>query len=120
MSEIVNFESINRAIKRRERAEDIKSFFGAVGKGLNENKEILILGIPLLTATTRMVTTAISKSKVRMEIRDKETKIYDRSLGRYETLKKPLTPTQALNIEERRKNGEKLNAILNDMGLLKR
>ena len=37
-----------------------------------------------------------------------------------EELKRKLTPEQALTIEERRANGEKLHMILNDMNLLKK
>lgn len=46
--------------------------------------------------------------------------IYDRSLGRYTELKRPLKAKESLEIERRRKMGESLNSILDDMRLLKK
>ena len=46
-------------------------------------------------------------------------RIYDRSLGRYIELKRPLTTKEAIEIEARRLNGEKITSILDSMRLVK-
>lgn len=48
----------------------------------------------------------------------KELYIYDRSLGCYHKLRRPLRPSERVEIETRRQNGEKLSYILAAMGLM--
>lgn len=121
---IITFEQIQKERKRRERRQKFEDTLGWLSGLLSDNKELAIIGIPAVVAITKGITNMISKSitanTVNKEIRFKERTIYDRSLGRYVELKRPLTPTEALTIEERRASGEKLHEILNDMKLLKR
>ena len=49
----------------------------------------------------------------------KDLKIYDRSMGKYLDLKRPLNQNDMKIVLERRDNGERLSNILMDMNLLK-
>ena len=49
---------------------------------------------------------------------NKERYIYDRSLGMYLRTKRPLRNKDYITINNRRKNGEKLSQILEDMRIL--
>lgn len=113
-----------REAKWRYRWNSIKE---KCSNGLNwcvQNKELAIPAILGATTVVKGVTKITSKAMynhaVNKEIAFKERTIYDHSLGRYVELKKPLTNAQALTVEERKAQGEKLHVILNDMGLLKR
>lgn len=121
---IITFEQIRKECKRRERRQKIEDSLGWLSGLIRDNKELAIIGIPAVVAITKSITSAIGKTvsanATKKEIQFKERTIYDRSLGRYVELKRPLTPTEALVIEERRARGEKLHEILNDMRLLKR
>lgn len=98
----------------------VDTVFGFV----RENKDVLICVVPPVTAaiagTTKVASKLIGAHTVNKELKDQERRIYDHSLGRYTYLRRPLRPAEALTIEERRAAGEKLNMILQDMGLLKK
>lgn len=91
---------------------------------IRENPQTAMMALTAAVGVTKGVTKvtskAISAHQTSKEIRFKERTIYDRSLGRYVELKRKLSPAEALSIEERRANGEKLHVILNDMNLLKK
>lgn len=112
-----------REAKWRYRWQNIKDKASNISRTIVENKEVVV---PVALAvgatakgTSKIVSKLIQNHAVNKEIAFKERTIYDHSLGRYIELKKPLTNAQALTIEERKAQGEKLHVILNDMGLLK-
>lgn len=78
---------------------------------------IVLLGVK---GAIKLASGGIRAVTVDKEIRFRTHHIYDRSMGRYIELRRPLTNTEALIIEERRRNGEGLMAILSSMKLLKR
>ena len=81
-------------------------------------------GIPIVLAAVKggqkVITNASRAYTVEKEIRFRQCSIYDRSMGRYIELKRPLTDYEAMIIEERKRNGEGLMAILTSMNLVKR
>lgn len=91
---------------------------------VRDNKDILTFVVPFITVIisggSRIISRMIASRTVRRDIQFKERTIYDRSLGRYTELKRPLKAKESLEIERRRKNGESLNSILDDMRLLKK
>lgn len=93
-------------------------------KWVVENKDVavplIIAGSTAAQGVVKITCKLLQNRAVNKEIDYKERTIYDRSLGRYVELKKPLTNAQALTIEERRADGEKLISILDDMRLLKK
>lgn len=49
-----------------------------------------------------------------------DTHVYDRSLGYYYNLKRPMSGTEAMEFSQRKKRGESTGDILRSMNLLKR
>jgi len=115
-NEVIDFKKLKRAKRRATIRENLKS----LGQWACENKEISIpSGVALIGGASKLASSMMRKHAVNKEIDFKKRTIYDHSLGRYVELKKPLTSEQSLTIEQRRKNGESLHVILNDMNLLK-
>lgn len=110
--------------KREEFKMKAKRKLDGTIQWIRENQDVLIIVAPVVTVvagkTIGLASNAIKLHRTNKEIDYKERMIYDHSLGKYAELKKPLTAVQALTVEERRANGEKLHTILNDMGLLKK
>ena len=90
---------------------------------VRDNLDIIIPLVPvactIIGVATKITSKMIQKHNTNKEIDFRQRTIYDRSLGRYVELSRPLTTEQAIIIEERRANGEKLTNILDSMKLLK-
>lgn len=89
-----------------------------------ENKEIVgtivvPTGIVLIKTVTGMVKSVDRKIDLRKEQDLKDLYVYDRSLGYYHELKHKLSPSEALEIDKRRSDGESMAQILASMKLLK-
>lgn len=110
--------------KRIDRKEAVKRGVRNTCQWIKDNKDMIILVTPIVCTvvggTTKVASKMIQKHNLNKEIKFKQCTIYDHSLGRYVELRKPLTAEQALTIEERRAQGERLHVILDSMGLLKR
>ena len=108
--------------KKREKKAKRKKFVNDSIKFIRENQDVIILVSPVaiwvVGKSFSTLSKALSAYKLDREIWFKEHTIYDRSLGRYVTLKKKITTNQALEIESRKEAGEKLNTILKDMNLI--
>lgn len=89
-------------------------------KWCGENKEVLVVAIPLavagITAITKLGGKLIGTYNERV-LQDKS--IYDHGFGTYWKLRRALTNNDRLTIERRRAAGEKLGDILKDLRLLK-
>ena len=91
---------------------------------MKENKEITA---GILVPTAIMVVKTVSgiaktvdrKIDLKKEQDLKDLYIYDRSLGYYHELNRKLKPSEALEIDQRRSNGETMAQILASMKLLK-
>lgn len=87
-----------------------------VGYWMVDNKEIVAVLVPGIVGLTRFAL----KNKRFKDEKDLKTKyVYDRSGGFYWELKKPLTTNQRLELDRRRKCGERTANILADMKVLK-
>lgn len=118
--EISDFE---KELRRRKRNETIANGWNSFADGVRDNKDVLMVTVPLVAGVvggcTKLLSKTITAHTTNREIRFKERHIYDRSQGRYVELKRPLKTSEALELERRRRKGEGLNAILHDMALLK-
>lgn len=113
----------DKQFRREQRKKEFKRKVDETINWVRENKEVLVLIIPAAVTITKgslRVVNSISRNVALMqEKRIKDLKIYDRSLGRYLDLKRPLTQNDMKTVLERKDNGEKLSNILMDMNLLK-
>jgi len=85
-----------------------------------ENKDILVVIVPAAAAIigggVKLGSRALNTYKVKHL---QECTCYDRSLGHYWQLKRPLSNAEWVSIEQRRKNGERLADILTELRVLK-
>lgn len=119
----VDINDFKKEQKKRERKEWFNNKLNNTANWIRNNKETLAVVIPVVIAgasgTTKIVKGISKNIALKQEKELKEKFIYDRSLGRYLELKKPLSSTQLKTILERKENGEKLSSILTNMNLLK-
>ena len=106
--------------KAAERSEKVKQKISEVTAFVKDNKILIPFGIAMINGSAKIAKAMIQSHAVNKEIDFKERHIYDRSMGRYVELKRPLSSTQALEIESRKENGERLYVILESMNLLKK
>lgn len=124
MGETINMEDFRKELKRRELKEKIK---GKASKTYNRmkdfcanNKEIVIpIAITLATGAVKLSKMAMKSRNLSKEERIKEEYCYDRSLGHYWALRRPLSNKEWLEIDSRKKNGERLSDVLSEMKVLK-
>ena len=109
-------EDFYKAEKRAARKERRDQFF----KWCGEHLDIAIGGF---CAGIGLVSTGIKVGgkiyKQHAEIRSKDLRCYDTSLGRYWELKRRLTNKDWLEIDRRRSMGERLGDILESIGALR-
>ena len=121
--ETFNFEEIKKEAKKRERKEWFNSKLKNTAKWLSDNKETIAVVVPVVIAgvsgSTKIVKGISKHVALNKEKQLKERFVYDRSLGKYLELKKPLSNSQLKTILDRKENGEKLGVILQNMNLLK-
>lgn len=119
----INVKSWERKNKIRKFKEKVKEKFYRTIYWINDNKEFLIVIIPaaltVFKGTTKVFRSVSRHIELSKEKKMKENFIYDRSLGRYVELRRPLKNSDMKTILERKDNGEKLSNILMDMNLIK-
>lgn len=120
MCEQVNINDFKKELKRRERKEKFERKVQQFGEWIDKNKEMLIVFIPIAIKGVTTVCKVVSKtSNLRKEEQLKDLYCYDRSLGHYWRLRRELTNKKWLEIDKRKKNGERLADILEEMRVLK-
>lgn len=94
---------------------------GAI-KWCEENKELALAMIPVGVIAVKGVTNAVRSVSCNIEAdREREWQelhVYDHSLGMYHKLRRPLKPSEKIEIDRRRAQGESKIQILASMGLL--
>lgn len=86
---------------------------------VNNQGELIVWASVLLPVAGGITKTCIKRKNLCKEEHLKEEYCYDRSLGHYWALKRKLSNKEWLEIEERRKNGDRLADILADLRVLK-
>ena len=94
----------------------------AVGNWMARNKEVTIAMIPIGLVAIRGIGNTIRSIDRKMNL-EKEQKlqdlyVYDHSLGMYHKLRRPMTPSEKIELDRRRNEGESKIQILASMGLL--
>lgn len=86
----------------------------------DENREYIVVIVPVICGIGGKVISTLGRNhRVNEERELKERFIYDRSLGCYYELRRQPKPSEYLEIDRRRRNGESMGKILKDMRLLK-
>lgn len=123
MIELTTTKKLKWAMKKKQLQAAATRKVEQVSSWVEQNKELLIVALPTAAAITKGATnvtrSVIRRGAVRAEKRNKELYCYDRSLGHYWALKRPLSNTDWVKINDRKKNGEKLGDILSSMKVLK-
>ena len=85
-----------------------------------ENKETIIVVLPIVIGIVAPIIKSVNKHITLSKTKDlKELYCYDRSLGHYWRLKRELSNGEWISIDKRKKCGEHLADILEDMRVLK-
>lgn len=113
---VIDMRNIRKARMKawfREKYEDAKDF-------ADRNKEVLAVAVPVIGGVVTAGIKAISKhAKLHKEQHLKNEYCYDRSLGHYWELRRKLTNSEWVEIDKRKKNGERLSDILDSLKVLK-
>lgn len=120
---IIDVTELNEAGKKakfREFKENLKQKANNVRWWIHDNKEmIMILGPGAIAGVATIVKTIGRHVNLRKEENLKDMYCYDRSLGHYWQLRRELTNKEWLEIDTRKKNGERLADILEELKVLK-
>ena len=119
---IMKFDKENAKRKMESLKVEAANRFRTVSEWCANNTDLLVVlvpaGISLATGAMKMHGKHVQRKNLKKEQDLKELYIYDRSLGMYHKLNKPLTSNQAIEIERRRENGERMASVLRDMRLI--
>lgn len=120
MSETVKIEDFRKESRKREFKEKVNSKIQNGKEWFNRNKEAVITLTPIIIGGVTTVTKVVGK-RVNLHKAEalKDQYCYDRSLGHYWKLKRELTNNEWLEIDKRKKNGERLADILDELKVLK-
>ena len=92
------------------------------GNWVSQNKEVAIAAIPFAIVGLKTVGNTVNSISRKNDMRKQEELrnlyIYDRSLGKYHKLRRPMRNSEMLELDRRKSNGESMIQILDDMRLL--
>lgn len=119
----VIIDDFKKEQKRRERREwfqrkgqEFKSFF-------YNNKEMIFfitpIGLAAIGGVSKGIKLIVKRSNLNKEEKIKNNYCYDRSLGHYWALRRELTNEEWLEIDRRKRDGERLADILEQLKVLK-
>lgn len=118
--EVVNMEEFKRESKRRAFKNKINAKIQNGKEWIVRNKEAVITLTPVIIGGVTTVSKVVGKRiNLRKQENLKDLYCYDRSLGHYWRLRRELTNKEWLEIDQRKKNGERLLDILEQMKVLK-
>lgn len=123
---IVDLKEFERERKKRERKEKRQKKIEAIATWFNDNRELALILIPAGIAGVSFLVKggiSITKGLIRTHNLKKEEALkdlycYDRSLGHYWKLRRELTNNEWVEIDQRKKNGERLADILSELKVL--
>lgn len=120
MEGYVLFEDFKKESKKRAFKEKAKRSFQKGKELISENKEAIIAATPIVVGGLATTMKLLNKRHNLREQKDlKNLYCYDRSLGHYWRLRRELSNKEWLEIDKRKKNGERLSDILAEMRVLK-
>lgn len=118
--EVVDMREFKRESRKREIKEKINTKIQNGKEWFNRNKEAVITLTPIVIGGVTTIVKVVGKrSNLRKQEDLKDLYCYDRSLGHYWRLRRELSNKEWLEIDQRKKNGERLSDILAEMKVLK-
>lgn len=118
--EVVQMEELKRESKRRAFKDKINAKIRNGKEWIVRNKEAVVTLTPVIIGGVTTVSKVVGKRiNLRKQENLKDLYCYDRSLGHYWRLRRELTNKEWLEIDQRKKNGERLSDILEQMKVLK-
>ncbi|BDE86942.1 hypothetical protein CE91St42_14000 [Oscillospiraceae bacterium] len=117
MDNVIHFAKEEKRAELKEKA--LKKLHQASDWVRRYKYEIATYGPVVLAGTAAVVKTVGRRVNLRKEEALKNLYCYDRSLGHYWRLRRPLSNREWVSIERRRKHGERLADILDSMNVLK-
>ena len=123
MKETINIDDFRKESKKREFKEKVKekasNAYQKTKAFCINNREIVIpVAITLGTGLVKISKMAVKSKNLKKEEQLKEEYCYDRSLGHYWKLRRPLTNDEWLEIDQRKRDGERLSDILAELKVL--
>lgn len=97
----------------KEKAKE--TFYGAKDF-YNENKEFLLVLSPFMIGGVKWFITRKEKNDERD---DKELYVWDASIGGWHCLRRPLRPSEKIELDRRKRDGESISEILASMRVVK-
>ena len=120
MNNTLNIDDFRKEAKRRQFKEKLNQKFQKGKEWIVRNKEAVIVLTPIaIKGVTTIIKVAGKHANLHKEEQLKDLYCYDRSLGHYWKLKRELTNKEWLEIDQRKKNGERLSDILDELKVLK-
>lgn len=99
---------------------EAKAKIEEAGDWFNRNKETVLVLTPVVIGGITTVVKVVGKRvNLHKEEAVKNLYCYDRSLGHYWALRRELSNKEWLEIDQRKKNGERLSDILAELKVLK-
>lgn len=114
---LINFK---KEARKREIKEKIGENLYKLSDWFDSNRETILPLVPVVIGGITTVVKVVGKHiNIGKEKEVKDLYCYDRSLGHYWRLKRELSNSEWLEIDRRKKNGERLADILEEMKVLK-
>lgn len=111
---------ITKELKRAERKQKWNRRIDAAKEWWDDNKQYAVIVVPAVVGVVGTGIKVLGKRhNLKQEERNKDLWCYDASLGHYWELKRKLTNDEWVAIDRRKKNGERLADILDDLSVLK-
>lgn len=120
MSKIINVDYRNAKEKFDDFKWNCKCKIKSFGKWCVENKELVMWFTPIVIGGVTTIVKVVGRGyNLRKQESVKNLYCYDRSLGHYWSLRRELSNREWLEVDQRKKNGERLADILESMKVLK-
>ena len=118
--EVVKIDDFKRESKRRAYKDKLNAKIQNGKEWIIKNKETVVTLTPVIIGGITTISKVVGKRvNLRKQENLKDLYCYDRSLGHYWRLRRELTNKEWLEIDQRKKNGERLSDILSEMKVLK-
>lgn len=113
-------QNFKREQKKREFKEKVKAKFQKGKEFCYQNKDTIAIAAPIVASGLVAIIKVTGKHiNLKKQEDIKELYCYDRSLGHYWSLRRNLTNKEWVEIDKRKKKGERLSDILSEMKVLK-